>query len=589
MTTRLAFPNTWWLWPLLLLGLAGCSSSATERLWLKTPGWSRAQLVGLTRVADPASFALDDSGTIYLLTVTADDQEQLYPEVTAFDRQMATLWQHQLDVPLERPDIPQILWDGQALRLFWIDNNRLYAGRLDSQGTMLGPAELLSGEVTVADYAAAAGDGRLAVWYAGPRREPGLYALNPDGPAGDTELVDPQGTRPALRYDRFGRLHALYAHYPPGASTVALLYAMYEDGRFERGQQQQVLETALAPSSILAGPTLGLDQQNAYLFWSIQVRTGMEAGAATTRYVTFPMGQPNLATAPIRIDVPTNPKSTIETDLNATVGSASRVSIVPGETFGTSSLNGLATNPVPEPELAVAFQSPVDYLYRKTAVQVSTMYLQGGGLTGYQLLSYTGPVSLEPAIQSDANRQLYLTWLQPAEAGFNIYLTSTAADIQANLRAPTSKDLLGLTGNTLFGLVTGALLAPIAGTVWVILPLLIIGLTSPLRKGEQRLISPATLISLGIAVAVFLGIKYFSLPGLREYVPFSAWLPLPEWLQGILQFLVPVSITLLALVVAWYFTYRRETKSPVYFMLIFAAADAVMTMAIYGVLIYGGF
>jgi hypothetical protein len=123
----------------------------------------------------------------------------------------------------------------------------------------------------------------------------------------------------------------------------------------------------------------------------------------------------------------------------------------------------------------------------------------------------------------------------------------------------------------------------------VILPLLIIGLTSPLRKGEQRLISPATLISLGIAVAVFLGIKYFSLPGLREYVPFSAWLPLPEWLQGILQFFVPISISLLALLVAWYFTYRRETKSPVYFMLIFAGADAVMTMAIYGVLIYGGF
>ncbi len=80
------------------------------------------------------------------------------------------------------------------------------------------------------------------------------------------------------------------------------------------------------------------------------------------------------------------------------------------------------------------------------------------------------------------------------------------------------------------------------------------------------------------------------MPTIRDYVPFSAWLPfIPSAFYLPLQAAVPLLITGLALAVAWRYTYGRESPSPFFFLLIYVAVDAALTMAVYGVTFYGAF
>ena len=220
---------------------------------------------------------------------------------------------------------------------------------------------------------------------------------------------------------------------------------------------------------------------------------------------------------------------------------------------------------------------------------MGTLFIQDGLASGYQLLSFTTTPSTAPTLVSDAAGDLYISWIEPDETGFRAYFASTAPDIQQALRSLTALDIGRFSGATIFGLVTGALLAPIAVVLWLLIPLAILALTSPLRREDQPLSSPGTAVSLFLAVGAFLAVKFFSLPGMRDYVPFSAWLPLPEWLQAPLQIAVPVAITIVALFTGWHFTYRRGRTSALFFMMIFAAVDALMTMAVYGVVFLGAF
>jgi hypothetical protein len=228
-------------------------------------------------------------------------------------------------------------------------------------------------------------------------------------------------------------------------------------------------------------------------------------------------------------------------------------------------------------------------LWSKSAVQVGTLFIQDGLATGYQLLSFTTTPSSAPTLIGDASGDLYVSWVEPDENGFRAYFASTAPDIQQALRSLTALDIGRFAGATIFGLVTGALLSPIAAVLWLFIPLAILALTSPLRRGDQHLSSPGTAVSLFLAVAAYLAVKFLSIPGIRDYVPFSAWLPLPEWLQAPLQYAVPIAITIVALLTAWHFTYRRGRMSPLFFIMIFAAMDGVLTMAVYGVVVLGAF
>ena len=573
---------------LLALVLSACTGSA-ERVWLKAPGWGRAQLVGNTQVGDPVPLALDDAGRIYLFLVHETDGVA-YPRVVALDRDAETVWDRTFDIEMIQPDKPRILWDGEALHFFWISDQGLIYTQADTNGDLLRQPVLLSGETQVDSYDVARdADGLMTVWYAGPRRQPGLFALPPGDLTGEAVLVDAEGVRPDLQYDDSGTLHAIWAHYPPGYGDNRIFYGAYPGGVYQQGQESSVLRLRLGMATALMGPHLGLDQHQIYAFWTEVTRTGMEAGKVGAFYVHFPHGQASLASAARQWFVPPEYKLTYVSFPEGSLQAGDRVPLQPGA-WGASDVSDLAINPNQEQELGVAFRARVDYLRRKAQTQIGTAFFQDGDSAAYQLLSFTSANSTDPTIVSDDAGWLYVTWLERGSLpGFVVYFASTAPDIRASLNTLTGSDVARLGAETLFGLMSGALLIPFV-LIWVVVPILIVGLTSFIRGEEERLTSLGTLISLALALIAFWMGKLVVLPDMWDYVPFSAWLPvIPSWLSLPMQLGVPLLIAGLALIVAWKYTYGRQRPSPLFFVIIYAAVDGILTVAVYGGIVYGAF
>jgi hypothetical protein len=77
---------------------------------------------------------------------------------------------------------------------------------------------------------------------------------------------------------------------------------------------------------------------------------------------------------------------------------------------------------------------------------------------------------------------------------------------------------------------------------------------------------------------------------MRDYVPFSAWIVfLPEWVRTPLLLGVPFLIAVVSLGLAWIISSREEEPTTYRIVVAYIIIDAILTMAIYGVLIYAAF
>jgi hypothetical protein len=574
---------------LLAMALSACSGPA-ERIWLNAPGWNRARLVANTALVDPVSMVLDDAGNIYLL-LFGELEGTYQPRVITLNRQAEVVSDRTYEIAVNRPDQSRILWDGQNFQLFWLSDRGLYNAKLEgATKDMAELSMLLSGDVRVASYDIAQDTGgATTVWYAGAQEDPGLYALPSDDPSGEATLADPLGILPSLQYDYTGTLHASWSRYPPGQESPEFLYAAYEDGLYAPGQESVVLEPRVGTTRVY-GPWLGLDPQNVYLLWTIIPRIGPTAGVAATYYTHFPYGQSGAASPVRRLSIPYTYKLAYQAPPEGSLDAGPRV--MPGsEAYdGNSYISELAVDPALAPELATAFHTNLAYLRRKEQGQVSVLFFRDGATSGYQQVSFTPASSGFPAIQSDKAGQLYLTWLESgAESGYDVYFSSTAPDIRDALARITWGDVGELGAETVFGLLGGAVLVPLA-LAWIVVPLAVIGLTSAIRRKDDSFTSPGVVISLALAIAAYWVGKLVLMPTIRDYVPFSAWLPfIPPAFNLLMQVGVPLLIAALALVVAWRYTYGSDRPSPFFFLLLYATVDAILTMAVYGVTFYGAF
>ncbi len=574
---------------LLALTLTACTGSA-ERVWLNAPGWNRARLVGNTPVVDPVSMALDDAGNIYLFLI-GGDKDVPYPRVIALNREADVLWDNTYEVALKWPDQPRILWDGERLQLFWLSERGLYNTQVDATaGQLVGQPTLLSGELKTGSYDVIASvDGAMAVWYAGLDENAGLYLLPPGDLTGEAILVDAQGVRPDLQYDDAGTLHVAWLRYPPGYDHPQFLYAAYQDGVYAPGQETIVLEPQLGTTTVF-GPWLGVDGQRAYLFWNVFFRIGPRAGDALTYYVHFPRGQPTSASSVRNLVVPSSHELPYQTRAGGGLEAGPRVPLGGEPYAGADRIAQLAVDSAARQELVIAFRGQLEYLRRQEQNQVSTVFFQDGTPAAYQQVSFTPASSGHPAILSDAAGYLYITWLEDgALSGHDVYFSSTAPDIRGALSGLTWSEVGPLVAETLFGLITGAVLVPLA-LLWILPALVILGLTSVIRRDDESFSSSGVIVSLVLAITAYWVTKFAFMPTVRDYVPFSAWLPfLPPALNLPLQVGVPILTTGLALAVAWRFTYGGERPSSFFFLLIYAVVDGALTMAIYGVTFYAAF
>ncbi len=575
---------------ILTVILTACAGQP-ERLWLKPPGWSRAQLLGNTRVGDPVPVTYDGDGQTYIFLMSPG-MGASHPRVLSLDGQAKTVWDRTYEeIELAVSKEPRMLWDGDVLQLFWIAGNGLYNLQLDASGNLLGPPKLLSGKTTVGHYDVASNtSGSIAIWYAGTRDEPGLYALPPGDLTGEATLVDPEGIRPSLQYDDTGTLHVIWTRDPSGGGSKPYLYAAYPDSTYPPGAETIVVAPRVIGTTVLDGPHLGLDREHVYILWSMTFFSGLDAGTSKAYYAYFQKGRPSSVSPVNQLFVPYAYDLIYEAMPDSDLKAGERVYLSPEFRGGSNYIIAMKTNPTADQELVVVLQARQAYLMRQTRSQVSAVFFQDGAPTAYQQLSFTPSSPTSPAIISDDEGRLSLTWLEKGELpGWAVYFASTAPDIREALSNITRDDFGRLTAETLFGLLSSAVLIPFA-LAWLLPAILVLALTSRIREAHDRLASPGVIVSLSLTFIVYFISKLGTLPEMRSYLPFSAWIPfIPPWLYFPLRLGVPLLSAGLALLVAWFYTYRKMKNSIFLFLAIFAIVDGLITMAVYGVLVYGAF
>lgn len=529
--------------------------------------------------------AIDPSGRIYLFSfVTPDDNT--YPHLIALDRHANPIWeQTYLEIPLRGPGHPKLVWDGNQLQLFWIVHGDLHRATATPNGDLVDHHVLdIDQPVDTIDVVATS-RGSVSVWLAGPPENPGLYTLDPYLEV--LTLVDSQGVRPSIRYDKSGTLHAAWAQWNPEQSDVPFRYGTYPGGQYSPDSEATVVVPRLSGTTSLFGPTLGLAGQEAYIFWSTTTFSGLEAGKIEAKYVHIPVGEPSFDAEEHILRVPSG-YTLVYREVESLLGSGPRVELGSAPELAGTAITEISPNSAPSNELVVAMHARLSYPMRKTRPQIGAVYFQEGLADAYQGLSFTPTNSTSPTILTDEQGHLYVNWLEKGDAeGWGVYFSSTASDLRKALSGLDSTDVTRLTAETLFGLATGALLLPIS-LAWAVPALIVLVLTARLRTFEDDLEGTGAFLGLALALLVLWLIKLGILPSIQDYVPFSAWIPIiPIWLYTPLRIGVPIFIVVLSALAAWRYLVSRREGSPYKFIVIYAVVDGVLTMAIYGVFIYG--
>jgi len=574
--------------------LMSCSSGE-ESLWLKSPDWSRGVFVGNTASVSPASFVNDDDGnvTFFLSTLNSETSEYSF-DLAQLDSGTGPpsheIYTHYQLRSLKQPQI--IIDDNGETRLFWIAEEGLYTMHAGDDGNLVEEPVLLSGSYAVAYYDIAQTlEGHVAIWFAGSRRSPGIYALDRYDGTGQPVLVDAQGTLVRIRYDVDGHLHAAWVYYPFGFERSEFRYGIYDGNDFS-AITPAALPFDIGPSVSLDDFSLGVDDSYVYLMWTTNVHSGPSAGDIQGQYHSFPRGSMPQALSKTSILAPTIYSLEFDDPSPLDVHTGKRVSYDNLNAPVTSKVQDFRTNVVPSSEVALVFRSPAEHLWRKTREQVNILYFDDGSLSAYQPLTFTSTVSTFPNVITNSDDFLSMTWLErDSSGGYSVYYASTDPEVVSNHGDLSGSEILNLIYTVLFGMLIGALLAPIAAAVWTLAPLVILALFSFVQrlvpeKWDRRV----SVIGIGFAILSIWFVKLAVFPMMLDYVPFSAWIPnIPAWLAVALRIAVPLLTLLIAGWTAWHYTYRRENHSSLYFLLIYVAIDALITTSIYAVLIYGTF
>ena len=575
--------SRWLFFALLAFVLTACVAEPSK-LWLDAPGWSRGHQIGATTALDPVLPARGEDGALYFLLV-ADEGLEHHLQFIALDGlgQVAGQW----DIHLEAEaavDEPKLYWSSEGLSAYWIQDNGLYSLKLSEDGQAIGKVEKLSGDLLVNHITTAqAPDGRVEVWFSLAAREGGIYRVDPQG---EPQQVAAQGVNPQLQFDQQGGLHAAWVYNEPGDTQYHFFYAYSAEGEYQPGSQREVYATRFSLTSNFVGPDIGFDGEKVYFFWSELVRTGLSAGSTRARFTVLPAGseqarQEETLYFPYSYHLNyTQPTDWQQRGETAPIGEQSS-----GQ---TSNLTDFFTDPESQGSaLILALRGRLPYLRNKESSQVALAFFGGEGVESYQLLSFSRTFSKMPAVWSDEQGYLYATWLEAADEGESLYFASTAPAYVTAFSELGTEDYSSMAIDTLLGMFSGLVLIFLP-LIWIVAPMIILLLTSPLRRENQSLRAPGVLISLALTLGAYWWSKLAFFPWITEYVPFSAWLPIipPSWEIPML-IAVPVLIALLGLWAAWNFTFAKDRRSTLFFILIYAGVDGLLTAAIYGVVFYG--
>jgi len=568
---------------LLILGLgslvlAGCRAPG-DPLWLDAPAWGRAQYVRSIPEGQSFSFFPGPDDTLYFLFPVADGS-YYQADVFVLDEHLDTVWERRLDLDLPFPNQVDMLLVGDQLHILWAGGGDLQRIHMNASGEgdiSLKPAnspfELLAFTTDIAP------DGDLQVFAAGDEDDPGVYALRDE----IWILIDPAGVSPQILFDAHGALHAIWLHDDRLAGDNGIYYAGFSGGIPYGGKQMRIAELALNPADGLDGPGFGVEDGLGYIFWTQLYRTGLRAGTMEARALTFGMEDPLASARESVLTVPDEFNMAYERFPEGDLRAGFRSPWLAASREGTATITDVDVLMDEGEELALALRARVSYLRRKQQWQVGILFMDAGQTTSYQLLSFSPGNSSTPILQADHLGYLHLAWLEyEGDSGGQLYYSSTAPAFQRTLTELELADYKNAIGATLFGMLSGMVMIPI-GLIWLVLPFLMMVLTSRLREESQDLTSLGERISLALIVLTYWAARQAFFPGMWQTVPFQTWWPMmPDTLGEILRLGLPFLVTLLSLWVAWRNIYERGHRSFLYFSMFYLAMDALVIMAIYG-------
>lgn len=567
-----------------ILALSACAPSR-EKGMTPSPDWSRGVQLDNT-VTGSASMVVEGSGEAVHLVWLNEISKQPGIRYLRLDGKAAPEIEKQLPLPGGQLRMPRLHPAAEnSFHLVWAyressrDRWSLWHTRLDGSGELLSsPQQITPDEISIINYSAAVRlDGSLAlVWTAGGAE--GLYGLqiSADGSldAGPLQVVE-RGASPHLKSDSRSGLHLSWL------DEGTVYYAHLEHGDVASVQGTPVARLPLFTGDSLSGPVVGVTDSWVYLIWSVQRQSGLEAGTAKTEYISFPVGQPVLAHAEVvwilpLEEQPLQPYSSIyQIDNLAPPADARTTTDFIHQPYAVDGQRA---------ELAVALTTRQQYR-QDSYVQVAACIFSGGKFHGCEMASKTKNVSAEPVLAAGQDGSLYTVWRQGALGKF-LYFAATTPEIRAELGRLTAGDFTNTLLTAGMEGIVGLMFFPIIGFGWLLPGLLVVGLWKIRRDDDSLKKSPLTLFFLILALLVYQGVKLVTLPSITFYVPFSAWIEIPRHLWSTLQVSVPLVILVLAFLVAEVVRRRRGNSAVIYYAA-FAGADALLTLAVYGVTFLG--
>jgi len=569
----------------LVVTLVGCGPTV-EKGKKPSGDWSRG--INLGDTIGSIGLVVDSTDQSTHFVWSSAGEEGIYLQYLKLNESAEIIGQQELDFTgsLRYPRL--ILGENGVMHLLWSSRASASEGwalwytQLSSAGsTMMEPVRLSGADANVVNYSLASDRhaGALVAWEQGARGEMFLLSIDPAGEiiSGPHPFPSP-GSSPTMRVDLADHIHlawlvgnTFYYSQLPLAEPIPL------DGT-------PIADVAIGRGNSLVGPELGLSEGWVYLVWSILNQTGLEAGTAKTEYISFPTGAAQrMHGKPIYI-TPYEEQPYGDYDGSFNLGRISPPADAPWDS-SSYILHPSANDVIPREDLIVALAAQ-QLMRLDQHLQIVAVVFRAGDFVGYSYGSKTEGISDDPAIYSDDAGDIYLAWRE-GYSGRNVYFAATAAPIMATLDRLESGDFIGaVLQGSIEGFVSIAL-TPIIGFGWMLPGLIILGIWKLFRENES-LTDWASWIPLIIAIILYEFAKFITLPAIFSYVPFSAWMAIPLWMEPILKYGVPVLFFMIAVAVAVW-VQKRVRISTLLFYVAFTLTDALLTLAIYGVNFLGVF
>jgi len=599
----------------LLLG--GCGSVEPEKSQKASADWSRGLRVGVASLNQAVALQVAGAGEEVHLAWSEAGERGMEVAYLRLGQDAREEVRARLSPGLFFPREPALVLDGaDVVHLFCLGSearNRpdgVYHGVLDAEGRLRGRVARVTpeGRPVTGYRARRAPDGTIALLWADASDEaPGVYfaSLRPEGTfARGPVRVAPEGAEPDMAVAEDGRLHLAWVEEPePGRRVVRYGVLSPETGEVLPPGGMAVGSIPVETGLVTYPPRVGLDDTHAYVFWSVEHRGGLAQGLAESFFAAVPLEGPSAeqpAVHQVLLPEQAGPGSGEVTRLEflplahpstRKFDSRNRWYPLQPMTFRSPELLGpysgyvLMAAPLPYqgPSLPVAF-AVKEQFRRRAEVEPVLALFEGGGLWGHQQAARTGSLSLFPTLEMDAAGNLHLAWVDFKQFGqYQVFYATTAPEARQAIDRVTLRDAALAVADFAWGMLSGLSLIPL--TVILLVPsLLWVGLTYIFGSGDD-LAERGVQVSLGIAAALYLGMKALVFSSLLANPPFLGLVP--AWAAPALTWGLPLAIVGAAAGATALYARRGARPSLFWGFAWFAGVDILLTLTLYGPAFFG--